>query len=124
MGTKDDITKATLCEYFNDTLIKNQDVLSHIENLFTNELKRPLKEVHKQQAMVLSNAKVLHNTYGTAPGMYIQEKGKVYISMPGVPYEMMGLMDNEVLPLLCKDFERPSIYHRTILTQGEGESAI
>ncbi|MFD0976201.1 competence/damage-inducible protein A [Salinimicrobium gaetbulicola] len=122
--TKDDITKYTFCEYFDDQLQLNEEVLAHIEELFAKYKTTPISDLNREQAMVPSKARVLHNRYGTAPGMWIEKEGKVFISMPGVPYEMKGLMEYEVIPGLQKKFHRPFIYHKTILTRGLGESAI
>lgn len=122
--TKDDITKHTLCEYFEDTLVQNEEVLKHIEELFAKYISTPISDVNRQQALVPSTSKVLMNLYGTAPGMWLEKDNKVFISMPGVPYEMKGLMKNEVLPGLIKRFDRPFIIHKTVLTYGMGESAI
>jgi len=122
--TKDDITKHTICEYFNDRLVQNDDVLSHVEALFKKHISTPLLEVNRKQALVPSKATVLMNEFGTAPGMWIEKNGKVFVSMPGVPYEMKALMSNEVLPRLQDKYHFPFIYHKTILTYGLGESAI
>ncbi len=122
--TKDDITKHTICEYFDDTLVQDDKVLKHVEELFAKYISTPISDVNKQQALVPSNSTVLMNLYGTAPGMWIEKENKVFISMPGVPYEMKGLMKNEVLPRLIKRFDRPYIIHKTVLTYGMGESAI
>ncbi|MBQ4820310.1 competence/damage-inducible protein A [Aquimarina sp. MMG016] len=122
--TKDDITKHTLCEYFEDTLVQNEKVLKHIEELFAKYISTPISDVNRQQALVPRTSKVLMNLYGTAPGMWLEKENKVFVSMPGVPYEMKGLMKNEVLPGLIKKFDRPYIIHKTVLTYGMGESAI
>ncbi len=122
--TKDDITKHTICEYFDDTLVKNEKVLMHVEKLFAKYISTPVSEVNKQQALVPKSSTVLMNLYGTAPGMWLERENKVFISMPGVPYEMKGLMRNEVLPRLQKRFDRPYIIHKTIQTYGMGESSI
>lgn len=122
--TKDDITKHTICEYFEDTLVENKDVLAHVERLFAKYISTPISDVNKQQALVPSKSTVLMNLYGTAPGMWLEKDDKVFISMPGVPYEMRGLMKDEVLPRLQKRFNRPYIIHKTILTYGMGESAV
>ncbi len=122
--TKDDITKHTICEYFDDTLVQNDGVLVHIEELFAKYISTPITNINRQQALVPSKATVLMNHYGTAPGMWIESENKVFVSMPGVPYEMKGLMKNEVLPRLQKRFDRPYIIHKTVLTYGLGESAI
>lgn len=122
--TKDDVTKYTFSEYFDDELVLNEEVLAHIEELFEKYKKTPISDLNREQALVPSKATVLHNRYGTAPGMWMEQEGKVYISLPGVPYEMKALMEETVIPKLQKKFKRPFIYHKTILTQGEGESDI
>lgn len=122
--TKDDVTKYTFAEYFDDQLVTNEEVLQHIEELFAKYKKTSISDLNREQAMLPSRATVLHNRYGTAPGMWMEKEGKVYISLPGVPYEMMNLIEEEVIPRLRDKFHRPFIYHKTILTRGEGESAI
>jgi len=123
--TKDDITKHTLCEYFEDTLVKNEAVLAHIEELFAKYITSSIiSNMNRDQALVPSKAQVLMNHYGTAPGMWLVKDQTVFISMPGVPYEMRGLMTNYIIPKLQEEFERPFIYHKTILTYGMGESSI
>ncbi len=122
--TKDDITKHTICEYFNDNLVLNKEVLQNIEALFAKYVSTPISNMNKSQALVPSKASVLLNSYGTAPGMWFDEGKKVFISLPGVPFEMKGLMIKEVLPRLQKKYERPFIIHKTILTHGLGESVI
>ncbi|WP_339625114.1 competence/damage-inducible protein A [uncultured Winogradskyella sp.] len=122
--TKDDITKHTLCEYFNDTLVEDKAVLKHVEFLFSNYIKTPISEINKQQALVPFRAKVLKNEFGTAPGMWIEKNGKVFVSLPGVPYEMKALVSNAVIPKLLEQFKFPYIMHQTLLTYGLGESAI
>ena len=122
--TKDDITKHTFCEYFNDTLVENTAVLVHVESLFKKYLKKPISEVNRQQALVPSRAEVLTNEFGTAPGMWISHEDTVFVSMPGVPFEMKAIVSNHLIPLLQERFERPYILHKTILTYGEGESSL
>ena len=122
--TKDDITKHTLCEYFNDNLIQNETVLRHVENLFAKYITTSISDLNRNQALVPSKAIVLNNRFGTAPGMLITKKDKVFIAMPGVPYEMKGLLTHEVIPYLQKKYNRPFIIHRTLMTYGLGESAI
>ncbi len=123
--TKDDITKHTFCEFFNDELVRNQDVLEHIEALFKKYITTSkISDINRDQALVLSKAETLHNAYGTAPGMWIQESGVVYISLPGVPFEMKNLMKDQVIPKLVHTFERPYIVHKTLITYGLGESAL
>ena len=122
--TKDDITKHTFCEYFGDTLIQNDEVLDHVEFLFAKYFNMPISDVNRLQALVPSRAKVLHNKYGTAPGMWMEKNNKVFISLPGVPFEMKALIKDEVLPNLQKQFHFPYILHKTTLTYGMGESII
>ncbi|MGS2740148.1 competence/damage-inducible protein A [Sinomicrobium sp. M5D2P17] len=122
--TKDDVTKHTLCEFFGDILVQDKKVLAHIEELFAKYINTPISDLNRSQAMVPSGAEVLMNRYGTAPGMWFEKEGVVYISLPGVPYEMEALMQGEVLPRLRKNYDRPYILHRTIITYGMGESDI
>jgi len=122
--TKDDITKHTICEYFDDVLEQDDQVLRHIEQLFAKYIKTPISEINRQQALVPRSCTVLMNLFGTAPGMWIERNEVVFVFMPGVPYEMKGLISNEVLPRLQKRFDRPYIVHKTLLTYGMGESAL
>lgn len=122
--TKDDITKLTLCEYFNDTMVLNEEVLQHIEYLFKTYISTPISEVNRKQAYLPSRAEVLHNKYGTAPGMWIEDKDKIFVSLPGVPYEMKELMSKYVLPRIAEKYNTPFILHKTLMTYGLGESAI
>ena len=122
--TKDDITKKCLCEFFDDKLVRNEKVLKHIEYLFDKYIETPISDLNRDQALLPSKAIALHNEYGTAAGMWFEENGKVFVSMPGVPYEMKGLMESEIIPRLMKDFSRPVILHKTVITYGLGESAI
>jgi len=122
--TKDDITKKTLAEYFGVGLIENKEALANVEGIFlrlrgtlTNML-----DVNKQQAMVPENCEVILNKNGTAPGMWFNVDGKIYMSMPGVPFEMMYMMEEGVIPKLKSSLKLPVIVHKTILTVGEGES--
>jgi len=122
--TKDDITKHTFCEYFNDTLIENKEVLTHITQLFQKIANKPLNSLNKQQALVPSKAKVLFNENGTAPGMWMAHNNKVFIALPGVPYEMKAIIKDEVLPKITSKYKLPYIYHKTLVTQGEPESEL
>jgi nicotinamide-nucleotide amidase len=124
--TADDITKPLLCKYFGGKLIVNEDVLTHVKYLFDKVYRRPgpMLERNLKQAEVPDVCTVLHNARGTAPGMWFEKEGKIYISLPGVPHEMKGLMINEVLPRIPKYFELPFIIHRTAFTMGTGESMI
>lgn len=122
--TKDDITKKTFCDYFEDELIENEFVLAHVKSIIEGFYKRPITQMNRDQALVPTKAKVLFNQAGTAPGMWMEKENTVFISLPGVPYEMKYLIDNEVIPNLVQKFERPYIVHQTIMTYGRGESMI
>lgn len=122
--TKDDITKKTIAEYFDDTLVKSETVLKNIESIWKQHVRTTLLQVNKDQALVPSKAKVLMNKLGTAPGMWLEKGDKVFISLPGVPYEMNALIENEVIPKLKDKFHCPYILHRTLLVYGLGESAL
>ena len=122
--TKDDITKKTFCDYFEDTLIENEAVLLHVKEIIEGFYKRPITQINREQALVPTKAKVLFNKAGTAPGMWMEKEHTVFISLPGVPYEMKYLIDNEVIPNLVQKYERPYIVHQTIMTYGRGESMI
>ena len=122
--TKDDITKQTFCDFFDDKLVEDKSVVQNIQELFKKyQLNLPL-QANLQQAMVPSKAVILMNLQGTAPGMWMERNGKVFISLPGVPYEMRHLLQDQVLPRIAKKFSRPHIYHKTLLTLGLGESAV
>ena len=122
--TKDDITKKTFCEYFEDHLIENNEVLIHVKELIESIFKRPITQMNKDQALVPSKCTVLFNKMGTAPGMWMQKENTVFISLPGVPYEMKYLIENEIVPKIVKEYERPYIIHKTIMTYGQGESLV
>jgi len=122
--TKDDITKKTFCDYFDDVLIEDNVVLEHVRELIEGFYKRPISQINKEQALVPSKAEILFNKMGTAPGMWMRKENTVFVSLPGVPYEMKYLIENEVIPRLIKQFKRPYIVHKTIMTYGRGESLI
>jgi len=122
--TKDDITKHTFCEYFEDQLIENEAVLAHVISIIEGFYKRPITQLNRDQAMVPSKCTVLHNAMGTAPGMWMKKEQTVFVSLPGVPYEMKYLVDHEIIPKVVREYERPYILHKTIMTYGEGESKI
>jgi nicotinamide-nucleotide amidase len=122
--TKDDITKRTICEYFSDTLVEDGEVLKNVEYLFETYIQTPISDINRQQALVPSKATVLMNKYGTAPGMWLEKGNKTFVSLPGVPYEMKALLQNEVVPRLREKYDFPHILHKTLLTYGLGESAI
>ncbi|MDR6760476.1 nicotinamide-nucleotide amidase [Flavobacterium sp. 2755] len=122
--TKDDITKKTFCDYFDDQLVVNPEVLAHVTELIEGFYKRPISQLNKDQALVPSKCTVLHNKMGTAPGMWMKKENTVFVSLPGVPYEMKYLVENEIIPKIVKEYKRPYIVHKTILTYGQGESLV
>ena len=119
--TKDDITKQTLCKYFNTTLRFDEQVFKNVEELFRKRGRTEITETNKKQAEVPVDCTVLYNAVGTAPGMWFEKESKVYVSMPGVPHEMKKMME-DVLTRLKAKFKTPVIIHNTILLQGIGES--
>lgn len=121
--TGDDITKSLLCKYFNGKMIVDEGALQNVKSLFEKVYHKPVSEVNLKQAEVPDVCEVIQNKRGSAPGMLFHKEGTVFISMPGVPYEMQGIME-DVIPYLEKSFELPEIIHKTILTAGIGESAI
>jgi len=122
--TADDITKPLLCKYFGGTLVVNEEVLAHVKYLFEKVFRRPgpMLETNLKQAEVPDVCTVLMNQRGTAPGMWFEKNRKIFISLPGVPNEMKGLMKNQVLARLQQHFKMPFILHKTFLTYGIGES--
>lgn len=122
--TKDDITKHTLAEHFGMSLVMHEDVAEGIETWF-RERNIPFLECNRMQAMLPEGCKVLPNPLGTASGMWFDRPdGGVVVSLPGVPYEMEGLMTNEVLPRLQSHFELPTTLYETVATAGIGESSL
>lgn len=122
--TKDDITKKTITEYFNDSLVRDDAIIENIESLWKHYKRGLLLQVNKDQALVPSKAIVLMNKLGTAPGMWMEKEEKVFISLPGVPYEMNALIEESVIPKLKAKYNCPYILHRTLLVYGIGESAL
>ena len=122
--TKDDITKKTIAEFFNDEdVVEYPEVIKHIQVMF-DKYGIPFKEVQRYQAHLPSKATLLMNKFGTAPGMWFYENDTVFVSMPGVPYEMKGLMKYYVMPKIIDKFHLPYIIHKTVMTYGQGESMI
>lgn len=119
--TADDITKPLLCKYFDGKLVIDEGALENVKSIF-ERLKRPLLERNLKQAEVPNTCKVIPNHRGTAPGMWFEKNQRVYVSMPGVPHEMKGMMENDVLIKLKDFFTLPLVYHRTLITAGIGES--
>jgi len=121
--TADDITKPVLCEYFGGKLVRDEATYLQVMEFFESR-GLPTLQRNVDQALVPDVATVLHNTRGTAPGMWFEKDGKIYVSMPGVPHEMKGLMSDHVLSRLQEYFKTPAIVHQTLLTSGMGESFI
>ena len=119
--TKDDITKHTLCEYFETSLEIHEPTLDKIKTFFAQR-KRPMLETNHLQAALPKTCDILENNYGTAAGMWFEKEQVIYISLPGVPYEMKGIMTEEAIPRLQSKFELKSMYFKTAMTQGIGES--
>lgn len=119
--TKDDITKVTLAKYFNMGFRRDEETLNHVTEIFAR-LNRPMIDLNRTQADVPEGCTVIKNKNGTAPCMWFEQHGKIFVSMPGVPFEMMYLMDDEIIPRIKAAFKLPVIYHKTILTSNIGES--
>jgi len=119
--TKDDITKKTLAKYFNMGFRNDTAALEMVRQIF-EKYKRPLLDINIQQADVPDGCEVIVNKNGTAPCMWFEQNNTIFVSMPGVPYEMMYLMDDEILPRITSRFKLPFIVHKTILTANIGES--
>jgi nicotinamide-nucleotide amidase len=120
--TKDDITKKAIAEYFQDTLVRNEDVTRNIKRLWKTYINQIPSQVNLDQALIPSKAKALMNKYGSAPGMWIEHNNTLFISLPGVPFEMKALINDEVIPQLQNTYNFPYIIHKTLLTYGLGES--
>lgn len=121
--TRDDITKLTLCEYFDTHLVMHEDIKQRIEDWFERR-GIPVLEVNRKQAELPASCEVLENLRGTAQGMWFEKEGTIYVSMPGVPYEMQGIVENHLLDRIKERFELPHIEHFTIMTSGIGESLL
>jgi nicotinamide-nucleotide amidase len=122
--TADDITKPLLCKYFGGTLVQNEPALENVTYLFEKIFMREVTPRNMKQAEVPDVCTVIQNKRGTAPGMLFHKDGKIFVSMPGVPHEMQGMIIDDVIPLLQKQFTLSHITHRTLLTFGIGESMI
>lgn len=130
--TKDDITKKTLCEFFGSTLVENEEALANVKRIFDMR-GYPLTEINRQQSWVPECCTMINNILGTAPGMWFEYEGtkdrkesnctkQVVVSLPGVPFEMINLMETEIVPRLQKHFKTDYILNKNILVQGIGES--
>lgn len=121
--TKDDITKKIFAAYFDTELVLDEDSLANLDNYFTKR-GRELNAINRQQAYLPKGCVVIKNSNGTAPGMWMKKNNTVFISMPGVPYEMKTMMNDIILPKIIRENTLSQIYHKTVLTQGIGESTI
>jgi nicotinamide-nucleotide amidase len=119
--TKDDLTKKVLADFFNCPLEMNVDALKDVTEFFLKR-GRELSDINRDQALLPTKSKFIPNRQGTAPCMWFDEFGVIWISMPGVPFEMKAIMENEVIPKLVSHFKTPIIYHKIIKTIGIGES--
>lgn len=119
--TKDDITKKTLCDYFGVGMVRNETALAVVTGFFEKR-GRPMTDLNRGQADLPANAVYIQNDWGTAPGMWFEHEGRVYVSLPGVPFEMKNLMTHRILPKLHDHFNPPIIKHKMMLTAGIGES--
>lgn len=122
--TKDDVTKKTLANYFNDELIFNDEVFLHVKKLIEGYYNRPITEMNRQQAYLPSKCTILFNDVGTAPGMLMVKEQTTFVSLPGVPYEMKYLVTEKLLPYIKEQFKLEAIVHKTVLTVGIGESLL
>ena len=122
--TADDITKPLLCKYFNGKMIVDEASLNNVKYLFEKVFKRPITERNFKQGEVPDTCKVILNKRGSAPGMIFEKNGKIFVSMPGVPNEMQGMMEYNVIQILTDRFRPSHIIHRTLLTFGIGESSL
>ncbi|TVR38714.1 MAG: competence/damage-inducible protein A [Cryomorphaceae bacterium] len=121
--TRDDITKETLCSFFNTKLVRNEEVLAAIRRYF-GEKGIPVLPANEAQADLPEKADILPNPRGTAMGMWFEENNKVVVSMPGVPHEMEGMMREQVLPRLRRLYGNGGFYYEVVQTIGVGESRI
>lgn len=122
--TKDDLTKQVFCSYFDDVLVEDAAVFAHVKALIEDYFKRPISDLNRKQALVPSRATVLFNQLGTAPGMMMQKGQTHYISLPGVPFEMKGIVSSVLTPILKERFTLRFNVHKTIVVYGIGESLL
>ncbi len=121
--TKDDITKKSLTEYFGAKLVFHEPTFEQVKKILAAR-KFPVTEINRQQAMIPDNCTPLFNKNGTAPGMWFEKKGKIAVSMPGVPFEMKAMMEEQVIPKLTRHFKLGIILHKTVMTTGLPESML
>lgn len=122
--TADDITKPLLCKYFDGKMVLNDEALKNVTHLFEHVFKRPITDRNIKQAEIPDTCKVIINKRGTASGMQFEKNGTLFFSLPGVPFEMMGMVEEDILPLLVSSFNLPKITHKTLVTYGIGESML
>ncbi|WP_158961310.1 CinA family nicotinamide mononucleotide deamidase-related protein [Myroides fluvii] len=122
--TKDDLTKQVFCDFFEDELVENPRVFTHVKTVIEGYFKRPISELNRKQALVPSRATVLFNELGTAPGMMMKKGNTHYVSLPGVPFEMKGIVEKELTPVLKAQFALRFNVHKTLVVYGIGESLL
>lgn len=122
--TKDDLTKQVFCDFFDDVLVENAAVFDHVKQLIEGYFKRPISDINRRQALVPSKATVLFNALGTAPGMMMKKGTTQYVSLPGVPFEMKGIVEHVLTPILKEQFTLRFNVHQTIVVYGIGESLL
>lgn len=122
--TKDDLTKQVFCDFFDDVLVENQAVFTHVKQLIEGYFNRPISDLNRKQALVPSKARVLFNELGTAPGMLLKKEQTYFIALPGVPFEMIGIVEKELTPILKEQFALRFNVHKTIVVYGIGESLL
>lgn len=122
--TKDDLTKQVFCDFFEDVLIENTQVLAHVKQMIEHLFKRPMSDMNRKQALVPSKATVLFNPLGTAPGMLLKKEQTHYVSLPGVPFEMKGIVEDALTPILKEQFTLRFNVHKTSVVYGIGESLL
>lgn len=122
--TKDDVTKQVFCNFFDDILVEDAVVFQHVKQFIEGHFKRPISDVNRRQALVPSKAKVLFNALGSAPGMMVKKEQTHYVSLPGVPFEMKGIVENSLTPVLKEQFTLRFNVHQTIVVYGIGESLL
>jgi len=121
--TKDDITKNTCCEYFETELVFHEPTFNHIKKRFANR-GVDINKLNRDQALIPKNCTILPNKVGTAPGMWFEKDDTIFVSVPGVPFEMKYLVEQEILPRLLENGKKKAIFHKTVLTQGLPESML
>jgi len=122
--TKDDVTKQVFCEFFDDVLVEDEVVFQHVKQFIEGHFKRPISDINRRQALVPSKATVLFNALGSAPGMMVKRGQTYYVSLPGVPFEMKGIVENTLTPVLKEQFALRFNVHKTLVVYGIGESLL